>query len=191
MSLTRGVLTLTPVGGWRSTGGLGVGEGESGAELGAVVEDGVTTGVVEAATGVLDMMIVVATRVLDMLGKTSWVLGMTNEALELATRISVALGTLSKTTGVLDAVGEMKNDCTLGVGEIATGVSSRLLETASSLDMMVGVLKATSGAVSAGMPDGSTEGTTVVAITSSGVLNTSTSTLGAIVIVSGTLTKTG
>ena len=168
-----------------------VGEGEGGAELGAVVEDGVTTGVVETAAGVLDMMIVVATGVLDMLGKTSWVLGMTNEALKLATRISVALGTLSKTTGVLDAVVEMKNDPTFGVGEIATGVSSRLLETASSLDMMVGVLKATSGAVSAGMPDGSTEGTTVVAITSSGVLNTSIAILGAIVIVSGTLTKTG
>ena len=29
-------------------------EGEGGAELGTVVEDGVTTGVVETATGVLD-----------------------------------------------------------------------------------------------------------------------------------------
>ena len=55
-SLTCGVLTLTPVGGWRSTGGLGVGEGEGGAELGAVVKGSVTTGEVETATGVLDGM---------------------------------------------------------------------------------------------------------------------------------------
>ena len=34
-----------------------VGEGEGGAELDSVVEDGATTGVVETATGVMDVMI--------------------------------------------------------------------------------------------------------------------------------------
>ena len=80
-SLALGTLTLTPVGGWRSTEGLGVGEMEGWTELeaGMEVEDGVT-GVVESATGVLEA----TTGVLEI---ATGILEATTGVLKVATRL--------------------------------------------------------------------------------------------------------
>ena len=81
-SLALGTLTLTSVGGWRSTEGLGVGEMEGWTELeaGMEVEDGVTTGVVESTTGILEA----TTGVLEI---ATGILEATTGVLKVATRL--------------------------------------------------------------------------------------------------------
>ena len=102
-SLTRDVLTLTPVGVWGSTGGLGVGEVEGRDE--AVVEGGVTTAVVESATEEVEVMT-------GVLGATSEILGVMTGILVVTTGVLASTSEgLDSMTGVLGA-STVRVDCT-------------------------------------------------------------------------------